>query len=352
MGWHRNNDRYERFQLALDRLVGTTYFAVNHYPDPNGKQCIRRQAFHLLEAFDIHDSREEGAVLAPSWIQWSNEIRALLQTRQVKPLDVDQYLEFKSAITQALYRYLHTRNLNRKPQYAENLETLAFERLGLSRSYRWLSDLKRKLDVAHEELRDAGFLADVHYASMSSGIQEKVVYKFTGRGLPAALSLLAPAAAADPEPTPLLERLVAAGMTRSIAQERAAVAPEECALQLEYLPFRQARNPGGLLKQAIEEAWPPPEEWKAAQMKRRRPSKTKECAEEERLAEIQSAVDSPAFDAWWQELPETERETLIARAREELIGDSATIARHYERHPERLLEALRPILIQIIGWKG
>ena len=40
------------------------------------------------------------------------------------------------------------------------------------------------------------------------------------------------------------------------------------------------------------------------------------------------------------------------QASAECIGDNSTIRQHYERQPERLYEALRPLLQRLSGWKG
>lgn len=370
LGWQRNTERYQRFHLALDRLVGTTYYAVNHYPDPGGKRCVERMAFHLLDEFHLHDSNTGGVVAGSSWVRLGSRIQALLRTRQLKPLDLDRYLEFRSAITQSLYRYLHTRRLDGKTEYTEGLGTLGFERLGLSRSYRKASDLKRKLDVAHNELRTAGFLTDVHYVPTADGRQEKVAYRFVARvrGVPQGEAELTPTSEAAPAvlaalpalAAPLImppviatvSRLVELGVGSRVAATLVRTQPEEVERQLAYWPYReQVRNPGGALRRAIEEEWPAPPRWQARH-ERGKTARAKPCPPQEEVASPVPDALLAAFDLWWTQLPEAERERLTARAMAELIGESPVVAQHYERHPHRLPEALGPILQRLSGWSG
>lgn len=63
-------------------------------------------------------------------------------------------------------------------------------------------------------------------------------------------------AVVEPQQQGLVDQLVAVGMDRTSARRLVEERAEECERQLEALPRRKAgRNPAGLLRRAIEEAW-------------------------------------------------------------------------------------------------
>jgi hypothetical protein len=171
MGWPTNAERYGRLSLALDRLVGTTYYTKNYYPDAQGRLVVEKSGFHLLEEYrDVTTGEAEG----PSWVRWSRPISCLFP-KGLKPLDLDQYRAFKSVVTQSLYRYLDMRSMDGKSSLTERVKILAYERIGLSRGY-YLSQVKKKLDLAHAELRAAGFLRDARYELCANGEEEKITW--------------------------------------------------------------------------------------------------------------------------------------------------------------------------------
>jgi hypothetical protein len=71
---------------------------------------------------------------------------------------------------------------------------------------------------------------------------------------------------------------------------------------------------------------------------------------QEQAGEQQAAAAAAAFDTWWASRPAAEREALLARAKAELVGDNPVVAQHYQRHPGRMYEALRPLLQKLTDW--
>jgi hypothetical protein len=415
LGWGTSAERYGRLQQALDCWVGVTIQTTNSFYDKQAGQWLHRHAFHLLDEYQIVERSAPPAPRAPAaagaregreeesacWFRWSETLRRNMQAHYVKSLDVELFLTFRSAVTQALYRYLDAKRLDGKPQFQQSLVELARQHLGLPASY-YPSQIKRVLDRAHEELLENGFLAAVRYEPLRVAGGEKVVYFFSAPP-PQLLRARAPARARSraakapaqaslpatdgagtraaggevmgcggepnsphhpitPSPhhpiTPsphqsMVEQLVARGMTAAIAVALAAAKREECERQLEYLPYREARNPGGVLRRAIEESWEAPEEFVAAREQQERAAGALRASRQRRAAsqaaEAQAAAEAAAFDAWWAALPAPEQERLTAAARAELIGDNPVLAQHYERHPHRLFEALRPLLMRRMG---
>jgi hypothetical protein len=83
----------------------------------------------------------------------------------------------------------------------------------------------------------------------------------------------------DPDTLALVAALIAADLNRADAQRLARTKPDECRLQLAYLPFKtDLENPGGYLRSAIEGSFPPPKEYKAAKAKEERERKKRDEA--------------------------------------------------------------------------
>lgn len=354
LGWDPNGRSYDRLTLSLDRLVGVTVRTRNAFYDAANRRWTSKEAFHILERYKIMDGTMPGhaqASLFPSWIRWSPELYANMQAGYIKSLDVNLFLSLKSAISQALYRYLDKkRGGDNKPVFRIGLKTLVFEHLGMSRSY-FPSEAKHKLKPAHQELVECGFLARVEYAQMKNG-EEMVVYHFGPRAgayreKPAAAPASLPAAV-----SPLARRLMDQGVSRQTAQELSHADPEECERQLEYLPYRDARDAGALLTKAIKEGWSAPIPWLE---QRTREEKTRKAAEKQQQAaqKVEQKVSKEAgFDAYWESLSAEARGEVEARAWETLKRENRVLADFAGKHPDSPIfrETLRPYVKRLSGW--
>jgi hypothetical protein len=371
LGWGVGAGKYHRLQLAFNRLVGVTIQTVNAYYDAKDRQWLRQHAFHILEEYELTDHRHAVSEDEPaSWFRWGEAMWRNLQAGYIKSLDVALFLTLESSISQALYRYLDAKIRDGKTLFRQNLKDLAYQHLGLSRDY-WPSDIKRKLAPAHAELIAVGFLASAAYARTLQG-EEMVVYQFPrrrGRGMidggsgatAPELSLLSDNPKSKRRvPTEwvsgtrnlnsdasLAPALVEQGIAGETARHLVESWPERCRQQLDWLPYRDdLQNPGGALRRAIEEDWAPPPRWLEAQARRERDAAQQQRRQQAAEQEAQAAAQHAAFDAWWSSLPTAEQAALTAEAKAELFADSPTIAQHYQRHPERLQEALRPLLLR------
>jgi Replication initiator protein A len=421
LGWSRGAHEYARLQLALDRLVGVTITTTNAYYDARDRKWLRRHAFHVLEEYKITDVRQAARVSAPlegradgggwdepdSWFRWSEAIGRNLQAGYIKTLNVPLFLSLKSSISQTLYRYLDAKVRDGKTLFRQGLRDLAYQHLGLSRDY-YPSQIKRKLEPAHDELIGAGFLTRAEYARMRDG-DEMVVYHFPRRQTadgrrqltpertaeeatvshdqprPDAVGLIGlatddrrplaanrtadaprlapPSAIAEPgaraaggstvyrlPSTDLLHCLLEVGITRGAAEQLVRSRPEVVETQLQYWPYRETKsNPAGALRLAIEEDWPPPARWREARKQEEQAARTRQRRQKEQARAEQAAAAEAAFDAWWAALPEPARAAHHAQAEAELIGDNPILAQYYQRNPDSLPKALRPILMRRMG---
>lgn len=353
LGWDPGGQSYDRFLLGLDRLVGVTIRTQNAFWDAKQRVWIRRHAFHILEAYDIADSRQsrpDEPSLFPSWIRWSPELYQNLNAGYIKSLDVSLFLSLKSAVSQALYRYLDAKRYDGKPLYRIGLKKLAWEHLGLSRNY-YPSDIKRKLNPAHEELIEAGLLGGVEYGLMKDG-EEMVIYRFP----PKPSRERGTKQPELPEPvSPLAQRLMDHGVSRVTAIELAAAQPEECEKQLQYLPHRKSRDKGAVLVKSIREGWAEPAAWTEARTTLRAVRAVKSVSPATPSTKVKAVESAGApiteFDAWWEALTPDQRELLTTQAAQELRRENRMVAELGARCPDSPIyrAALRPILKRLAG---
>lgn len=159
LSWTTEGRSYLRLQKALDRLSGVRIKASNAFYDNEAKSHSTRN-FGIIDAYEINDGRDTNP--KPSFFIWSETIFKSFQVGFIKKLDLDFYLALKSAVSKRLYRYLD-KHFWYKSSMQMNLFTLAHEKLGISRNYRYASSIRQQLDPAFEELIAAGFLSKVEY---------------------------------------------------------------------------------------------------------------------------------------------------------------------------------------------
>ncbi len=127
----------------------------------------------------------------------------------------------------------------------------------------------------------------------------------------------------------LLSQMQAVGVSATVAKRLIAQKPEVCRQQLEWLPLREAKKPCGALVASIREEWAPPEavqeiaRQKEATQKREeaRGAQDKRRAEEEeqrRTAEIRLAEENRHLDAYFNELPDNEKQAIETETKRRL----------------------------------
>ncbi len=155
--WSTEGKSYTRLTKSLDRLSGVRIKATNSFYD-NSLKAYQTRNFGLIDAYEINDER--GASKDPnSFFIWSDVIFDSFSAGYIRKINLDFYFNLKSAVSRKLYRYLdkhfYYKNTIEKP-----LKLLAFEKLGLSRNYKYTSSIIQQLKPACEELVHKGFLSD------------------------------------------------------------------------------------------------------------------------------------------------------------------------------------------------
>lgn len=163
--WSTEGKSYSRLTKSLDRLSGARIRATNAFYD-NSLKAYQTKNFGIIDAYELNDER--GTQHEPnSYFIWSEVMFDSFRAGFVKKIDLDFYFRLNSAVSRRLYRYLD-KHFYYKHTLEKPLTMLAFEKLGLSRTYKYVSSIKQQLTPACEELVSAGFLSDFEFLSRGS----------------------------------------------------------------------------------------------------------------------------------------------------------------------------------------
>ncbi|MCC7431073.1 replication initiator protein A [bacterium] len=154
---------YQRLEKDLDSLVGLTIKAKNAFYDKE-KEKFATIAFGIIDDYILFDEskRTNADVLPLSSFNWNEYFFKSLQSGYIKSLDTKFYFALELPLSKKLFRLLDKRKYFTN-EIDFDLSTLAFEKLGLSRSYTNKGQIARKLQHAHRELIETGFLKDFTY---------------------------------------------------------------------------------------------------------------------------------------------------------------------------------------------
>jgi hypothetical protein len=177
LNWSTEGRSYCRLQNAFDRLSGVRIKAANAFFDNETKSHSTKN-FGIIDAYEINDGRDIGT--KPSFFIWSDELFNSFKAGFIKKLDLEFVLQLKSAVSKRVYRYLD-KHFWYKSRIQINLFTLAHEKIGISRNYKYASSLKQQLEPALRELHELGFLGRWEYAGR--GPKTEAIL-FAGRAKP------------------------------------------------------------------------------------------------------------------------------------------------------------------------
>ncbi len=179
--WSTEGRSYSRLIKSLDRLSGVRIRSSNAFYD-NSSKAYQTRNFGIIDAYEIVDNRAKRVSASrkgadeensKSFFIWSEVLFNSFKSGFVKKLDLDFYFALKSAVSRRLYRYLD-KHFYYKSTVEIPLHLLAFEKIGLSRSYKYVSSIKQQLEPAGEELIALGFLSTFEV----SGRGEQAVARF------------------------------------------------------------------------------------------------------------------------------------------------------------------------------
>lgn len=185
--WSTEGRSYSRLTKSLDRLSGVRIRATNSFFD-NSLKAYQTKNFGVIDAYEINDSRgskSESGEQPKSYFIWSESIFDSFKAGYIKKLDLDLYFGLKSSVSRRLYRYLD-KHFYFGTAIKRNVMDLAFEKLGLSRNYKYVSSIKQQIEPAAEELVQVGFLKKFEFEGRGS--QTIVIFYPAQSGSGAALT--------------------------------------------------------------------------------------------------------------------------------------------------------------------
>jgi hypothetical protein len=315
---------YKRIEESLDRLAGVRIKAKNAFWD-NERKAYVTVNLGIFDEYRLYEGKpKRGERMQDnfplSYVRLNNTLYQSIKAGYIKSLDAGMYFKLKSAITKRLYRYLDKKSYDGKRRFEINLFALAYVHLGFNEEvYKYASDIKKKLDSAHEELINVGFLKFAEYQKTADGSSEKIIYTF---GKKVELIEGPTVKEEDTEGVPasedeLLEKLVQAGITRAVAEQiMREYGREDIMAQIKALPFRKAQDPAAILVSSILNRWNIPASCQEkAKKEKQKDAEKEQCeAEEREKAERRGTIEK----------------YLAAQSRDEqveLIGEARELAR-------------------------
>lgn len=204
--WSTEGRSYTRLVKSLDRLSGVRIRASNAFYD-NSSKSYQTKNFGIVDAYELNDHRSvrklpkstgksgassssaksrrgeladeafrqnSGADIlrdsldpgaeesGKSYFIWSEMLFNSFRSGFIKKLDLDLYFSLRSSVSRRLYRYLD-KHFYFRPSIERPLMILAFEKLGISRNYKYVSSIKQQLEPAAEELLSVGYLSGYEF---------------------------------------------------------------------------------------------------------------------------------------------------------------------------------------------
>jgi hypothetical protein len=332
LNWSDEGKSYKRLQLSLNRWHGVSLIYDKCWWNNKQKKYVSAN-MHILESViyaETGRTRDGQGELPLSTFTWNKTFIESCQADNLRQLDLDTYFSLKTAIAKRLYRFLGKRFYT-QGDLTFDLKEIAFERVGLSRSYEHdAGKIKEKLQPAIEELEAIGFLRplsrDERYARIDRG-------QWTIRLARPSPALVAPQPieppAAEPVPPPLVAALVQRGVTKATAVDLVQKHPaEQIGQKIEVFDWladrkdkRIAQSPAGYLVKSIEKDYATPKGFtsRAEQQRREEAKKARERQEAEerrrqREEEAREKDEQKAVTAYWEALTPEQQAALQAQA--------------------------------------
>jgi len=329
LGWNDSGASYRRIEDSLDRWMGVTLKYENAWRDNRTKTWTSKEAFHIIDHYELNDGRGTGQLnLLPSFILWNEVIFESFQAGYLKPLDYDFCMSLSNSTAKRMYRFLDKR-FHHRPDWTFDLKEFAYGHIGLSKCYEGPAHLKRNLYPAIAELETVGFLEPLADSQrfLKDGREWKIRLIHKGTVSPSPDDASQPALPlTEPEP-PLVAALIQRGVTRTtaLALVKQSTA-ERIAAKIEVFDWRMTqpkplKEPAGYLVKSITDDYAAPkgflpeaerqarEEAKQAKAREQAGQKRREREEEARQHERRQEED-----AYWSKLTPADQAELEAKA--------------------------------------
>ena len=276
--WSMGGASYRRIYTALHRLSTTSYNYRYSWRDKTNSEWIPSQVFSYIQELKVHEAdRPTDSGLCE--VTWSDAFHKSLEAGNLKGINFGLFVSLTSSISKRLYRFLDKRFGAGRPVVSYDLKILAFEKIGISRSYTDASQIKRVLMPAIKELEKKRFIVpaapEERFEKISRGQWRVRFSRYSHEERP-----LAPKANNQPLSSEIERRLIACGVFPNEARKFVREHPDNyLERKLDEFQFREVKeSPGGLLADSIRRDLPPPKGY-------RTPSERAEDASERKIQE-------------------------------------------------------------------
>jgi hypothetical protein len=295
LGWSPCGKSYKRLEQALLRLANVHIHATNAFWD-NAKRSYVTVGFSLIQEYQLYDEKpKKGERLRgegpSSFFMWSERLYESFKSGYIKFLDTELYFKLSSATARRLFRYLD-KKFGRDHYFAIDIFKLAHEHLGISRNFKYVSQLVQQMRPALEDLVRCRYLKSwqlrdhvISFVRVRNPDLEQEVGTESIDGLPleeASLTISTGNDEAD-KLAALEAELLEALVTRGITRRRAAALVRACSPNrlghisdtITYFDWllkhgkRRPDNPAGFLITLIQDDLPvtyvaPPQQTQSA----------------------------------------------------------------------------------------
>lgn len=259
LGWPINATYYTRLETSFKKLAAVRVEAINAFGDRARKRFVN-MGLTFIQEWKLNSETRGGE--KSSYILWSDRIADSINQELTRYLDASFYFEeLTSAIERRLFRYLDNYFDNKQFSLVLNVRDLSHEHLGVSRQYKYISQVMQRLEPALNTLVEKGYLE----SWLLSG-ENLYVYKRPdfGARVQLALPFLAACEPAGPDAAAdirvlerlLVERGVVAPVAARLCNDDTAEQRDRIDRAIRYLDGELAAgkrfaNPGGFLVSLI-----------------------------------------------------------------------------------------------------
>jgi hypothetical protein len=156
LGWPINATYYSRLETSFKKLAAVRVEAINAFGDRQRKRFVN-MGLTFIQEWKLNSETRGGE--KSSYVLWSDRIADSIHQELTRYLDATYYFEeLSSAIERRLFRYLDNYFEGKSPSMSLNVRDLAHEHLGVSRHYKYISQIMQRLEPALNTLVETGYL--------------------------------------------------------------------------------------------------------------------------------------------------------------------------------------------------
>lgn len=346
LGWKDNGANYRRVKESLEKWLNVGLKYENAWWNPQEKTWMD-ESFHLLER--LTTPVDEKGNKTHSFV-WNEVVFESFRLGNLKSIDLGIYRSLKSPTAKRLFRLLD-KKFYLKKHWEFDLHVLAFQKLGMSKSYQ-TGNLKQKLLPAIRELEEIGFITPIEKQQRFRKLSCKLWKVVFDRAEDAECSNRPKARSPTAARTEQLEaRLTGLGVSKGKAKRLMARHPSEYVRRkieiLEYLLRGDAKpdNPAGFLVRSIEEDYAAPLGFKSQEEFVREDRIERETRRLRTLAEEREKRRSEDLAA---------REEAIALEKQRVVGDylSSLAGEDARKLMDEALKTGNPKMLKLEGIAG